>query len=69
MIKACQKKQPRGLFTFVGFRYDDGRLDLKKTMNEQFLDAVKVFNEAIFNNGKKIQYQIMTFKKLKKMQI
>ena len=27
LIKACQKKQPRGLFTFVGFRYDDGRLD------------------------------------------
>ena len=30
LIKACQKKQPRGLFTFKGFRYDDGRLDLKK---------------------------------------
>jgi len=66
LIKACQKKQPRGLFTFVGFRYDDGRLDLKKTMNEQFLDAVKVFNEAIFNNGKKNTVSNNDFQKVKK---
>ena len=50
IIKACQKKQPRGLFTFKGFRYDDGRLDLKKSIQEQFFDAVKVFNKSIFNN-------------------
>jgi len=66
LIKACQKKQPRGLFTFVGFRYDDGRLDLKKTMNEQFLDAVKIFNEAIFNNGKKNTVSNNDFQEVKK---
>jgi len=53
LIKACQKKQPRGLFTFRGFRYDDGRLDLKKTIQEQFIDAVKVFNDSIFDNKQK----------------
>lgn len=52
LAKACQKKQPRGLFTFKGFRYDDGRLDLKKTIKEQFFEAVDVFNNSIFDNKK-----------------
>ena len=53
LVKACQKKQPRGLFTFKGFRYDDGRLDLKKNIKDQFFDAVNVFNNSIFNNNQK----------------
>ena len=66
LIKACQKKQPRGLFTFVGFRYDDGRLDLKKSMHEQFIDAVKVFNESIFDNGKNNSVSNSDFQEVKK---
>ena len=53
LTKACQKKQPRGLFTFKGFRYDDGRLDLKKSIKIQFIDAVEVFNNSIFDNKRK----------------
>ena len=53
LIKACQKKQPRGLFTFKGFRYDDGRLDLKKSIKVQFIDAVEIFNNSIFDNNQK----------------
>ena len=53
LTKACQKKQPRGLFTFKGFRYNDGRIDLKKSIKEQFINAVEVFNNSIFDNGKK----------------
>lgn len=53
LVKACQKKQPRGLFTFKGFRYDDGRLDLKKTIKEQFIESIKVFNDSVFSNQKK----------------
>ena len=53
LTKACQKKQPRGLFTFKGFRYNDGRLDLKKSIKEQFIDAVEVFNNSIFDNRQK----------------
>ena len=53
LTKACQKKQPRGLFTFKGFRYDDGRLDLKKSIKIQFIDAVEVFNNSIFDNKQK----------------
>ena len=53
LIKACQKKQSRGIFTFKGKRYDDGRADLKKSFNQQFIDAVEIFNNSIFSNNKK----------------
>nr|WP_231040304.1 Dam family site-specific DNA-(adenine-N6)-methyltransferase [Pectinatus frisingensis] len=55
LIRACFKKRPRGIFTYTGFRYDDGRKDLKKTMAEQFLDAVMVINNSVFDNGKENQ--------------
>ncbi|WP_229711380.1 Dam family site-specific DNA-(adenine-N6)-methyltransferase [Pectinatus frisingensis] len=55
LIRACFKKRPRGIFTYTGFRYDDGRKDLKKTMAEQFLDAVMAINNSVFDNGKKNQ--------------
>ncbi|MFH3639391.1 DNA adenine methylase, partial [Acinetobacter baumannii] len=25
LMRACLKKRPRGIFTYVGYRYDDGR--------------------------------------------
>lgn len=53
LIRACTKKRPRGIFTYVGHRYDDGRKDLLKSFEEQFLDAVDDINNAIFDNGKK----------------
>ena len=53
ITKACQKKQPRGLFTFKGFRYDDGRLDLRKTIKDQFFHAVDIFNKSVFDNNQK----------------
>jgi len=53
LTKACQKKQSRGIFTFKGKRYDDGRADLKKSFEQQFLEAITIFNEAIFSNNQK----------------
>lgn len=50
LIRACTKKRPRGIFTYTGHRYDDGRKDLKKTLAEQFLEAVKAVNNAVFDN-------------------
>ena len=47
-----QKKRSRGIFTYTGNRYDDGRKDLKKSLEQQFLEAVEVINNAIFDNGK-----------------
>lgn len=53
LIRACVKKRPRGIFTYVGDRYNDGRKDLTKTFKEQFLEAVEHINLAVFSNGKR----------------
>lgn len=52
LIRACLKKRPRGIFTYTGFRYDDGRKDLKMTLQDQFLMAIRQLNGAVFDNGK-----------------
>ena len=52
LIRACIKKRPRGIFTYTGHRYDDGRKDLRKSLAEQFLDAAVAVNNAVFDNGK-----------------
>lgn len=52
LIRACTKKRPRGIFTFTGDRYNDGRKDLKKSLEQQFLEAVQAVNKAVFDNGK-----------------
>lgn len=51
LIRACMKKRPRGLFTYTGNRYDDGRRDLKLTLEEQFRNNVALVNGAVFDNG------------------
>ncbi|CQR47381.1 Modification methylase DpnIIA [Paraliobacillus sp. PM-2] len=54
LIRACMKRRPRGIFTYTGLdKYDDGRKDLKVNLREHFLNAVKVYNDAVFDNGKK----------------
>lgn len=53
LIRSCLKKQPRGVFTFGGARYDDGRRDLKLSLEEHFLEQVAKFNSVIFNNGRR----------------
>lgn len=49
--RACVKRRPRGVFTYVGQRYDDGRRDLKLSLREQFLEAIILLNAAVFDNG------------------
>ncbi|WP_407052121.1 DNA adenine methylase [Methyloraptor flagellatus] len=55
LFRACLKKQPRGVFTVSGdlSRYDDGRRDLRLTIEEHFLEQIEVFNAAVFDNGRK----------------
>lgn len=48
--RAAMKKRPRGIFTFTGRKGWDGRLDLRLSMKDQFLDAVQKFNAAVFSN-------------------
>lgn len=52
LIRTCLKKRPRGIFTYVGHRYDDGRKDLTKSFRQQFLEAVTAINAAVFDNGR-----------------
>lgn len=52
LCRACMKKRPRGIFTFVGRKSWDGRRDLTLSLKEHFIDAISVFNNAIFSNGK-----------------
>jgi len=51
LIRTCIKKRPRGIFTYVGHRYDDGRKDLRTTFAQHYIDAVEVVNASVFSNG------------------
>jgi DNA adenine methylase len=53
LMRACLKKRPRGIFTYIGNRYDDGRKDLQMSFSAQFLEAASAVNAAVFDNGKK----------------
>ena len=53
LIRSCLKKQPRGVFTVGGdlSRYDDGRRDLRLSMEQHFREQVAIFNDVVFDNG------------------
>lgn len=53
MIRSCLKKQPRGVFTVSGdlSHYNDGRRDLRLSIEEHFLEQVEAFNRVVFDNG------------------
>lgn len=52
LSRACLKKRPRGVFTYVGQRYVDGRQDLRLSLEEHFVRAIRALNSAIYDNGK-----------------
>lgn len=52
LTRACMKKRPRGIFTFIGNRYDDGRKDIHKSLKDHFIDNIHDFNNAVFDNEK-----------------
>ena len=51
LTHACLRKRPRGVFTYVGFRYDDGRSHLRTSIQDLFVEGVKSWNKAVFDNG------------------
>jgi len=57
LFRSCLKRQPRGVFTISGdlSRYDDGRRDLKLSIEEHFLEQIEVYNQAVFDNGRRNQ--------------
>ena len=55
LIRSCLKKQPRGVFTVSGdlSHYDDGRRDLRLSIEEHFLEQIEAFNRVVFDNGRR----------------
>lgn len=55
LFRSCLKRQPRGVFTISGdlSRYDDGRRDLRLSIEEHFLEQIEVYNSAVFDNGRR----------------
>ena len=51
LVRACMKKRPRGIFTYTGNRYDDGRRDLRLPLEDQFFGAVRSINSAVFEGS------------------
>lgn len=62
LSRACMKRRPRGIFTYTGNRYDDGRRDLKISLKDHFIQAVKDFDNAVFDNHQKNKSLNMDFR-------
>lgn len=54
LVRACIKRQPRGVFTVAGDskRYDDGRRDLRLSLEEHFRESVDAYNRVVFDDGR-----------------
>jgi DNA adenine methylase/adenine-specific DNA-methyltransferase len=53
LYRACLKRQPRGVFTVSGLdRYDDGRRDLRMSLEEHFYESVDIFNRLVFDSAR-----------------
>lgn len=57
LIRACMKRQPRGVFTVANnpdgsARYNDGRRDMRLSLREHFLEQTELVNGLVFDNGR-----------------
>jgi adenine-specific DNA-methyltransferase len=48
---AAARKQPRGVFTVTGLRYDDGRRGLRLPLRDHFREAVAAYNAVVLDTG------------------
>lgn len=51
LSRACMKRRARGIFTFTGDRYDDGRRDMQIGLKQHFIENIDAFNKAVFDNA------------------
>lgn len=51
LVLASAKKQPRGVFTVTQLRYDDGRRDLRISMEQQFRECARAYGRVVFRAG------------------
>lgn len=49
LVLAAARKQPRGIFTVTGLRYDDGRPQLHTPLRKQFITCAHDWNRAVFS--------------------
>ncbi len=52
LVLAAARKQPRGVFTVTGLRYDDGRRQLRLPLREHFVETVAAYNAVVFDGGR-----------------
>jgi len=48
---AAARKQPRGVFTVTGLRYDDGRRFLRAPLRDLFIEAAAEYNRVVMDGG------------------
>jgi DNA adenine methylase/adenine-specific DNA-methyltransferase len=53
LVLSAARKQPRGVFTFTGTRYDDGRRDLQIPLAQHFRERAAEYNAVVFSNGQR----------------
>lgn len=53
LVLAAARKQPRGVFTVTGARYDDGRRDLRLSLRDHFRERAAEYNAAVFDSGRR----------------
>jgi adenine-specific DNA-methyltransferase len=51
LVLSAARKQPRGVFTVTGLRYDDGRRDLHLPLREHFRERAAEYNRVVFDSG------------------
>ena len=52
LLLAAARKQPRGVFTVTGSRYDDGRRDLSLPLREHFVERAADYHRVVFDSGR-----------------
>jgi adenine-specific DNA-methyltransferase len=53
LVLSAARRQPRGVFTFCGPRYDDGRRDLRLSLREHFVLRAGEYNSVVFDSGQR----------------
>jgi DNA adenine methylase/adenine-specific DNA-methyltransferase len=57
LLRACMKRQPRGVFTVANGPggaepYDDGRRDVRTPLRQHFVEQAALLNPLVFDNGR-----------------
>ncbi|WP_423919416.1 DNA adenine methylase [Frigoribacterium sp. 2-23] len=60
LVLSAARKQPRGVFTYTGARYDDGRRDLRLTMAEHFRERAAEYNATVMAGAAALPHRVST---------